>query len=86
METVILKVNEKLKRKKTKIELSHAIANLTRQNDQGQYDERISLYQKELEQYDSFPVENKTAAYQASPEEVAAIMMFNNDKRFKITE
>lgn len=86
METQINNVNTVLKVKKTKVELSQAISNLTKQNDHGQYDERIALYQKEYEQYESFPVNNTITTYKASSLEVAAIMGFNKDKRFSITE
>ncbi|AWH84912.1 hypothetical protein HYN59_07135 [Flavobacterium album] len=85
MEIQKLKVKEKLKiSAKTKIELLQAIANLMRQNIKGRYDEKILLYRQALEQYKNSPVVNVVST--SSSDEITAIMLFNKDKRFTITE
>ncbi|MEL1243552.1 hypothetical protein AAEO56_04700 [Flavobacterium sp. DGU11] len=68
----------------TSAELLQAIANLTRQNTNGRYDDRISAYSQALEHRQNAAMVN--AVYKSAPEEMTAIMLFNKDRRFTITE
>ncbi len=79
-------VGELLIKSKTPIELSQAIANLSLQNTQGQYNEKIKVYSTMLEKYKSAREAITMAVHLPSQEEAAAIMHFNNDRRFIITE
>jgi len=71
---------------KTKIELRQAIANLTRQNIGGVYDARIAKYQTELATLESTPCEVIKHNPAIRVAEMEAIMLFNSDPRFTITE
>jgi hypothetical protein len=71
---------------KTKIELRQAIANLSRQNIGGVYNERIAAYQSELARKEAIKCNTIHTVVKHSDIEVAAIMAFNSDKRFSITE
>jgi putative lipoic acid-binding regulatory protein len=85
MEIQMSKVKEKLKISgKTMTELLQAITNLTRQNSGGRYDERIRAYRQALEEYKSVPA--SIVAHKPSAGEVTAMMLFNKDRRFTITE
>lgn len=86
MENFTLKTNDLRKfSQMTAIELRQAINNLSVNNANGQYDQRISDYHKQLSHIES-PMMRKGEIFSASPLEAAAIMKFNADKRFKITE
>ena len=71
---------------KTKIQLRQAIANLSRQNIGGVYNERIAAYQSELAKKGAIKCNTTHTVVKHSDIEVAAIMAFNSDKRFSITE
>ena len=85
MEIQMSKVKEKLNVSgKTMTELLQAITNLTRQNIKGRYDERILAYTHALEQRKS--TLTLMSVHKPSIGETAAIMLFNKDRRFTITE
>jgi hypothetical protein len=89
MKATELEVKELLNRtipNKTKIELRNAIANLTRQNIGGVYDERIANYRNQLAEKEATPCVTHNVLVKHSPLEVRAIMGFNSDRRFTITE
>jgi len=72
---------------KTPIELTQAIANLSAQNTHGQHDERISLYITALEKYkNTHKFAGRNERLRSSGTDCAAIMHFNRDTRFSITE
>jgi len=73
-------------RDKTKIELRNAISNLTRQNIGGVYDERIANYKKQLAEKEITRCKTCNTVVKHSDLEVRAIMGFNSDRRFTITE
>lgn len=86
MENFTLKTNDLRKfSQMTAIELRQAINNLSRNNANGQYNQRISDYRSQLSHVEN-QVVKKGEIFSASPLEAAAIMKFNADKRFKITE
>lgn len=87
METSVIEVKEKLKlSSKTKIELMQAIANLKRQNTSGQFTERIKWCEEALSAKMSVVQKVNVKRLVPSAGEVMAIMHFNNDTRFTITE
>jgi len=72
------------------IEIGQAIANVTRQNTDGRYNERLMLLEIEKRDTESYwraktqnAVVRDIAPYEV---ETAAIMAFNADRRFTITE
>jgi len=71
---------------KTKVQLRNAIANLTRENIGGMYDERIANYKKQLAEKESTPCTTFNIVVKHSDLERKAIMNFNSDRRFTITE
>lgn len=73
---------------KTLIEYRQAIDNLKRQNTEGQYTERIALLVNELVQAEQWVWANTRSerAVLDQSHEMTAIMAFNSDKRFTITE
>lgn len=69
---------------KPKIELTQAINNLTRLNASGCYTNRINAYQEQLYNYPKSTTTVKTVVH--SQEEKEAIMLFNLDPDYYITE
>jgi len=69
----------------TIIELKQAIKNLSDLNVNGRYNERIALYHEQISHIEKKEMK-KSENFSAPPLEVAAIMKFNADKRFTITE
>lgn len=88
METVKTIVKKELKfSNKTKIELEQAINNLSWQNESGQYTQLIAEYQDELNRRNAeLVVAPKVITVVHSELEQKAIMSFNRDRRFSITE
>lgn len=70
---------------RTEIEIGQAIANLSRQNTHGQYDERIKAYTAMLNKCKSI-LKEKVVNYSTTFCETTAIMLFNKDRHFTITE
>lgn len=89
METVITQAIKIKKPSRSLIQVQQAIDNVARLNTNGQYDVKLMELQIELLDGQAWIKENSTTIrtrYVASPEEQRAIMSFNSDKRFTITE